>query len=163
MLPLTDAQIRTSFINATRSERGNVLLPAEFDATPWDRLDYLGWRNPKLPQVGYIVAELDGAVVGLILREADTRARSRPQCSWCRDVELPNDVVLFTTKRTGDAGRKGDTVGTLICAHFECSRNVRRLPPSAYLGFDREAARDRRIDALRDSVAGFLRDIRDGA
>ncbi|MCC4907511.1 FBP domain-containing protein [Microbacterium sp. cx-59] len=162
MLPLSDARIRASFINASRSERAHVLIPTDLAETPWDRLDFFGWRDRKLPQVGYIVTELDGDAVGLILREADTKARSRPQCSWCNDVELPNDVVLFTAKRVGDAGRRGDTVGTLVCANFECSRNVRRLPPSAYLGFDREAARDRRIDALRENVTNFASSLRDG-
>jgi hypothetical protein len=162
MLPLTEARIRVSFINASRSERTNVLVPTDLEEIAWDRLDFLGWRDRKLAHVGYVVTELDDGPVGLILREADTKTRSRPQCSWCNDVELPNDVVLFTAKRVGDAGRRGDTVGTLVCANFECSRNVRKLPPSAYLGFDREAARDRRIEALRENVTNFVSALRDG-
>lgn len=161
MRSFTDAQIRDSFGNASRSERKNIVLPA-LDEIDWDGLDYLGWRDPKLPQVGYIVADLDGAPVGLLLRQTESRPRSRPQCTWCADVQLPNDVVLYATKRAGDAGRRGDTVATLICEGFECSANVRRLPPSAYLGFDREAARDRRIDALQERVARFVRDVRGG-
>ncbi|WP_338136211.1 FBP domain-containing protein [Pseudoclavibacter albus] len=43
----------------------------------------------------------------------------------------------------------GNTVGTLICENFECSRNLRKLPPLAYEGFDREAARDQRIEELQ--------------
>ena len=160
MRPLTDAQIRASFINASRSEQKNITLPPDLDDLVWDRLDYLGWRDPKLPNVGYVVLDLDDEPVGLMLRQTDSRARSRPQCSWCSDVQLPNDVVLYTTKRAGQAGRRGDTVGTLICENFECSKNVRMLPPSAYLGFDREAARDRRIETLRERVAGFVREVR---
>jgi hypothetical protein len=162
MLPLTEPQIRASFINATRSERASVLLPADFADTPWDRLDYFGWRDRKLPQVGYVAGEIEGETIAAILRQADARPRTRPQCTWCNDVELPNDVVLFSAKRAGDAGRKGDTVGTLVCANFECSKNVRKLPPLAYVGFDRDAARDRRIEMLRENVHGFLRSIRDG-
>ncbi|MFE1646736.1 FBP domain-containing protein [Microbacterium sp. P01] len=156
----TEAQVRASFLNASRSERKNIALPADFDELDFGTRDYLGWRDPKLPNVSYIVADIDDEPVGLLLRQTDSRARSRPQCSWCADVQLPNDVVFYTTKRAGDAGRRGDTVGTLICENFECSRNVRILPPSAYLGFDREAARDRRIDALRKHVEGFVRDVR---
>jgi FBP C-terminal treble-clef zinc-finger len=160
MRPLTDAQIRASFVNASRSERKNLTLPPSFEQLDWENLDFLGWRDPKLPQVGYLVLDLDGEPAGLLMRQAETRTRARPQCSWCSDVTLPNDVVLYTTKRAGDAGRRGDTVGTLICENFECPQNVRRLPPSAYLGFDREAARDRRIDALREHVTSFVRDVR---
>jgi hypothetical protein len=160
MRPLTDAQIRASFINASRSERKNLTLPADFNELDWDRLDFLGWRDPKFPQLGYVVLDLEGELVGLLMRQGETRARSRPQCSWCSDIHLPNDVVLYATKRAGESGRRGDTVGTLVCENFECSQNVRRLPPSAYLGFDREAARDRRIETLREHVANFVRDVR---
>ncbi|SIT68868.1 FBP domain-containing protein [Microbacterium sp. RU33B] len=162
MRTLTDSQIRDSLLNASRSERKNMSLPPDLDQLAWDDIDFLGWKDPKFPNIGYVVVDLDGEPVGLLLRQTETRARSRPQCSWCADVHLPNDVVFYAAKRAGDAGRRGDTVGTLICEQFECSRNVRRLPPSAYLGFDREAARDRRIEALRQHVQGFVRDIRDG-
>jgi hypothetical protein len=70
-------------------------------------------------------------------------------------VRLPNDVVLYAAKRVGAAGRKGDTVGVLVCEEFQCSVNVRRTPPVASLGFDVEAARQERIRALRDRSAGF--------
>ncbi|GAA1825695.1 FBP domain-containing protein [Agromyces salentinus] len=163
MLPIDDTRIRASFINATQRERASVTLPAGFADLDWERLDFLGWRDPKLPKVGYVVAEVGDGLVGIILREADGRIRTRPQCSWCEDVTLPNDVVLYTAKRAGASGRKGDTIGTLACAGFECSRNVRRLPPVAYLGFDVEAARLRRIEALRDHVTGFMQSVREGS
>jgi hypothetical protein len=156
MTPLTENEIRGAFVNASLRERKAIVLPAEFEAIEWDRLDYLGWRDPKMPQLGYVVMVMGGAPTGVILRQSDGKPRARPQCAWCADVELPNDVVLYVAKKAGQAGRNGDTVGTLICLDFECNRNVRRLPPSAYLGFDREAARQRRIDALRENVAGFI-------
>ena len=160
MRALTDLEITESFVNASRSERKNLTLPPDFDELAWDRLDFLGWRDPKLPNVGYIVLEIDGEPVGLLLRQAQARTRTRAQCSWCSDIHLPNDVVLYIAKRGGAAGRRGDTIGTLICENFECSRNVRTLPPMAYIGFDREAARDRRIEALRERSAGFVREAR---
>jgi hypothetical protein len=160
MRPLTDATIRASFVNASRSERKNLLLPPAFDELVWDDLDFFGWRDPQQPKAGYVVAEVDGEPVGILLRQTDARARARPQCSWCADVRLPNDVVFYAAKRAGDAGRRGNTVGTLVCEDFQCSRNVRALPPLAYQGFDREAARDRRIEALRAHVDGFVRDVR---
>lgn len=160
MRSLTDAQIRASFINASRSERKNLTPPVGLDDLAWDRLDFLGWRDPKFPNVAYLVADVDDEFVGLLLRQTETRTRTRPQCSWCSDIHLPNDVVMFTTKRAGESGRRGDTVGTLICENFECSKNVRALPPMAYVGYDREAARDRRIEALREHVRSFVLDVR---
>lgn len=161
MRPLTDAQVRASLINASHSERKNATLPARFDDIDWDRLDYFGFRDPKLTRVAYIVVDLDDEPVGMLLRQTEARPRTRPQCSWCSDIHLPNDVVMYSAKRAGDAGRRGDTVGVLLCENFECSQNVRKLPPSAYLGFDRGAARDRRIESLRASAEGFAREVRD--
>jgi len=161
MHPIPADRLRDALLNASKRERASILLP-DVAATPWNRLDYLGWRDPKQPLLGAVVADVDGETVGVLLRQAERTPRSRAQCSWCEDVQLPNDVVFFSAKRTGEAGRRGDTVGILVCANFECSANVRRLPPLAYTGFDREAERQRRIDGLRDHVTAFIRAVRDG-
>ncbi|WP_295119721.1 FBP domain-containing protein [uncultured Leifsonia sp.] len=158
MLPLTDARIRASFVNASQRERKELTLP-DLDAQRWDDLDFLGWRDRKNPNLGYVVAEVDGEPVGVLLRKAEGGVRSRPQCSWCEDVHLPNEVVFFIAKRAGAAGRKGDTLGTLVCAEFQCSANVRKRAPLAYVGFDVEAARQHRIDALREHVDTFVRRV----
>ena len=52
MLALTEKEIRASFINASVRERTSATLPVGFADLEWDRLDFLGWRDPKLPQVG---------------------------------------------------------------------------------------------------------------
>lgn len=158
MLPLTESQIRSSFVNASQRERKELTLPA-LDAVRWDDLDYLGWRDRKNPNLGYVVAEVDGEPVGVLLRTAEGGVRTRPQCSWCEDVHLPNEVVFFIAKRAGAAGRKGDTLGTLVCAEFQCSANVRKRPPLAYVGFDVEAARQQRIEALREHVTTFVQRV----
>lgn len=162
MHALTEAQIRASLINVTQSERRHVTLPADVADTAWDTLQFYGSRDRKLALVGYVVVELDGEPTGLLLRQADAKPKSRAQCSWCNDIHLPNDVLLFTARRVGDAGRRGDTVGTLACDRFQCNENVRRRPASAYIGFDVEAARQARIAALRDNVEAFVRSVRDG-
>ncbi|PJJ63281.1 FBP domain-containing protein [Compostimonas suwonensis] len=162
MHPFTEEQLRASFINVSVRERNTITLPSDFGGLAWDTLDFLGWRDRKAPQLGYVVVELDDTPVGVLLRQADGTIRTRPQCSWCEDVHLPNDVVLYSVKRAGQAGRNGNTVGTLVCANFECSVNVRKRPPLAYVGFDVEAARQHRIDALGEHVRNFVRSVRDG-
>lgn len=158
MLPLTHAQIRASFVNASKRELAELPLP-DLDAIDFDQLDMLGWRDAKSPRRGYLVVPVGESLVGAILVQSEATARARAQCSLCQDVTLPNDVVFLAAKRAGAAGRKGDTVGTLVCARFECSANVRRLPTSAYIGFDVEAARLQRIESLRERAAGFARSI----
>jgi hypothetical protein len=155
MLSLDEKTVRASFVNASRKEVSDLTLPAGFAELDWDRLDYLGWRDPKIGRRAYIVAVVDGAPVGILLRQTDASPRTRAQCSWCQDVTLPNDVVAFSARRAGPAGRNGDTVGTLICSNFECSVNVRRPAPMAYIGFDVDAAREERIATLRERAASF--------
>lgn len=159
MQPLTETFIRSSFVNASRKEVKDMKLPSDFETltdTDWGIRDFLGWRDPKQPKRGYVVLPgLDGDPAGVLLKQAEASPRSRAMCNWCRDVRLPNDVVFWSAKRAGDAGRRGNTVGTLICRDFECSRNVRNDPPPAYEGFDVAAARKRRIDELHLKIAEF--------
>ncbi|MER7798268.1 FBP domain-containing protein [Microbacterium sp. NPDC096154] len=159
MLPLSERDIRASFINASRREVSELQLPPGFADLDWDRLDYLGWSDPKFPRRAYVVVELDGRPVGMLLQQAEQRTSARAQCSWCDDVTLANDVQFFAARKAGPAGRKGDTLGTLICANFGCSAAVRKLPPLAYEGYDREAARDERIRRLGEHVRAFAREL----
>lgn len=162
MHALTEKDIRASFVNTSLRERNSLIVP-ELASVDWDARDYFGWRDPKQPLAGFVVVPVDDEPVGILLRQTEQRTRHRTQCSWCDDVTLPNDVVLFVAKRAGRAGRNGDSIGALVCERFECSVNVRRPVPPAYLGFDVDAARLRRIDALRAHASGFARDIRDSA
>jgi hypothetical protein len=159
VLPLTEREIRESFVNASRKQVSDLTLPPSFDETVWDDLDYLGWRDPKMARRSYIVVPVDGVPVGVVLRQAEASPRRRAQCTWCQDVTLPNDVVLYTAKRAGASGRNGNTVGTLICDEFQCSKNVRRTLPPAYLGFDVDAAREERIVTLRVRAERFAAEV----
>lgn len=160
MHPLSESDIRASFINTSVRERKTLQMPPGLDEIDWHRLDYLGWRDPKSPGTGLLV--LGGSPsggeqpTGIMMRAGAVPARTRPQCALCEDISLPNEVILFSARRAGSAGRKGDTIGALICANFECSHNVRRLPSSAMAGDDPERVRRIRIDSLRDRVARFV-------
>jgi hypothetical protein len=162
MQPLTDSAIRSSFVNATKREISDLALPLDFAETDWSRLDFFGRRDRKSPLRAFVVVQLDAGPAGVMLRRADAVPRSRAQCSWCQDVNLTNEVVFYGAKRAGDAGRRGDTIGTLVCAEFGCSANVRKLPPIAYVGFDAEAARLARIEGLGERVRGFVRSVLEG-
>ncbi|TXS09896.1 FBP domain-containing protein, partial [Streptomyces sp. ms191] len=49
MEPLTDRQIRSSFVNCTKGEASRLRLPLDFAALPWEDLDFLGWVDPGAP------------------------------------------------------------------------------------------------------------------
>ena len=159
MLPLDSTTIKATFVNASRKVVADITLPADLNTIDWAQLDYLGWIDPKMKRRSYAVVPVDGEPVGIVLRQADASPRRRAQCSWCRDVKLPNDVVLYSAQRAGAAGRNGDTVAIWICAEFQCSANVRKLPSMAYIGFDVAAARQERIGMLQQRSAGFITEI----
>ncbi|WAC67258.1 FBP domain-containing protein [Agrococcus sp. SL85] len=163
MLPISEKALRGAFVNASRKEVAGLTLPAWFDDADWGSLDLLGWRDPKAPRRAYaVLPTLEGAHVGVLLRQAEASPRARAQCTWCQDVRLPNDVVFFSARRAGAAGRKGDTIGTLVCESFQCSANARRPPTAPYDGYDVLAARDRRVDELRLRVAAFAETMLQG-
>ncbi|AZG45199.1 FBP domain-containing protein [Gordonia insulae] len=159
MRALTESQIRKSFVNASLRERNSVTLPPGFAELDWAEIDFLGWRDPKLAMVGYMVIPVDDAPSGIMLRLGGRQPRTRPQCSFCQDVQLPNDVAFYSARLAGPAGRKGNTVGTLVCANFECSANVRVRPSSIFGGDHPEAIRDQRIETLQTHLDGFARRV----
>jgi len=159
MFAVTEKTIRDSFVNASKKEVSDLSLPDDFDSIDFEKLDYFGWRDRKIARRAYLAVQTDDGLVCVMLKQAEASPRSRAQCSWCQDVTLPNDVALFTAKRSGAAGRNGNVIGTLICANFECSRNVRKLPPVAYLGYDVEAARLERIITLQIRASDFVAGI----
>jgi hypothetical protein len=159
--PLTDQQIRSSFVNASRREVNQAILP-ELASLPWGRLDDLGWRDRKRPLVAYVVLELAGTPTGVVLRGTGPSEgpRRKAVCAWCEDVVVSDDVSLYVARRAGARGRQGDTVGTLICTEFTCSGNVRRPPTRSEVGSDdpadREALTQRRIAGLQERSARFV-------
>ena len=163
MLPLTEKDIRSSFVNASRREVGDLTLPSDLDILDWERLDFLGWRDKKFPRRAYVVLRQGETVTGILLQQAEALPRARVLCSWCQDITLTDDVVFYGVKRAGAAGRKGNTIGTLVCAGFGCSVNARKLPAVAYLGFDVHAAREKQVAGLQERVRRFVDDVSSGA
>lgn len=164
MRELTEADIRESFVNTTVREARQATLP-ELDSVRWDRLDYLGWRDPKRDLLAYVVVEDDdGGVIGLMLRtQPPSPHRRRMMCAWCQDVTIADPAVLYVARRAGAAGRKGDSIGTAICAAFRCGENVRRAPSLTEMsgGSDEEKQFwiDQRVVQLRERVLGFAREV----
>ncbi len=160
MNPLSEKQIRASFVNASRRESSQLTLPSDLADLRWDRLDYLGWVDRKAPLRAYVVLSVDDTLVGLALRAPEgTASRRRAVCAWCEDVIATDDVSLYVVRRAGAAGRNGDTIGTLICTEFGCSKNVRRKPTIVEAGQDPAGLVERRIEGLRERSVKFAREV----
>ena len=75
MLALTEAAIRRSLVNCSRSEAAALTPPRDLEELDWSSLDVLGWRDAKAELRGYLVHETDDGVVGIALRAADEAER----------------------------------------------------------------------------------------
>ncbi|MFJ5697237.1 FBP domain-containing protein [Arthrobacter sp. NPDC093139] len=164
MQAITPQQIRSSFINATRSEATKLTLPKNLDSQDWDNLDFLGWRDEKLPLRGYLVVPGQKGLTGIMLRAPEGGAKKNRSvlCELCRDVFSKEDVLLWVAKRAGQSGRDGNTVGTLICADFLCCENVRKEPPANEINPDPAAVVLRQIEGLQNRTSHFLNRVQQG-
>ncbi|MFT3715566.1 MAG: FBP domain-containing protein [Gordonia sp. (in: high G+C Gram-positive bacteria)] len=156
MQQLTREQILASFRGATRSEIDRVSFPLDFNDLDFSRLEFLGWRDRKIPRRAYVVTEFDGVPVALVLTRAERTPLRRTMCAWCRDLELDDDVVLYVARRAGERGRRGNTIGAMVCQDFACNAHVRKLPPAFHGGTDLEAIRRTQIDGLKHRVDSFV-------
>ncbi|AXE25212.1 FBP domain-containing protein [Streptomyces globosus] len=134
MEPLTEKQIRASFVNCTKGEASRLKLPPDFGELPWEDLDFLGWVDPAAPLRAYLVRPgADGAAVGIGLRVPVTHRTSAVRssvCQICLTAHAASGVSLLVAPLAGARGRDGNTVGSYVCADLACSLYLRgkRLP-----------------------------------
>lgn len=155
MQPLTEDRVRAALVNARSDEREQLAVPVAFMVADWDHLDFFAWRDPRTRSRGYIVAELDGEPVGVVVRAASGQSRGHSaMCNLCHTMQPGDQVVMFTAAKAGEAGAHGDAVGTYVCADLSCHDNVRLAAPLA--PSEVRASVDRRIDGTRRRVEAFV-------
>lgn len=126
--PLTDTQIRSSFVNCTKGETARMRLPLDFAERPWEDLDFLGWTDPGAPLRAYLVVPREEGPCGIALRvpgSSRTSAVKSSMCQVCLTSHAASGVALFAAPLAGSAGREGNSVGTYLCADLDCSLYVR--------------------------------------
>jgi hypothetical protein len=155
MRPLTEAEIRRSIVNAGPEEAGRMPMPGLHEVV-WEDREYLGWRDPGSPQRGYLVTWHGAEPVAIILRAAGTRLQAGAAiCSLCNTPQPGNQVTMFSAPLAGEKGRRGDSVGTYICADLSCSLLIRIAPPPFELQPSPEAVVAARVAVLRSRVDAF--------
>lgn len=124
---LAKDSVERALINVTKSERAAVSLAAGFADTDWTNLDFYGWRDPKFPQRGYLVRQHHSSTIAVAVSTTGggLAPGRKAMCVICRAVDNSSAIALFTARKTGAAGRAGNTVGTYICAGLDCSAQLR--------------------------------------
>ncbi|MEU3772492.1 FBP domain-containing protein [Streptomyces sp. NPDC032472] len=167
MEPLTEKQIRSSFVNCTKGEAARLKLPPNFDELPWEDLDFLGWVDPGAPLRAHLVrpgTDTDGTPVGISLRVPGTNRTSALKssvCQICLTAHAASGVSLLVAPLAGPRGREGNTVGFYVCADLACSLYLRgkRQPKLRGRAYEETLTLQERIeralinlDALTDKV-----------
>jgi hypothetical protein len=163
MDPLTDAELRASFVNCTKGETGRISLPRDPAALPWADLDFLGWRDPGAPDRAYLVAPASapgGRAVGLTLRAAPGARRNLMRsslCGLCLTGHSGGGVDLLAAPLAGPAGRQGNTVALYMCADLACSLYIRGRKTSVLVRrMEETLTLEERIDRTRRNLDAFL-------
>jgi hypothetical protein len=161
MRPLTEKDIRASFVNCSKGEAGRMALPRDLAAQPWNDLDFLGWRDPAAPDRGYLVAERGGGLTGVALRSPARQPgrvrRGGGMCSLCLTTHPADGVALMTAPKAGRAGREGDSVGLYMCGDLACSLYVRgRKVPDGGGRFEESLTVAEQARRTRDNLLAFL-------
>jgi hypothetical protein len=162
MRALSEAEIRESFVNATPAELEQFELPIEVLVAEWERLDALAWRDRSNRRLGYLVTFLDEEPVGIVLRAAETTmSRHRAAiCNLCHTQQPADQVTLFSARRAGPAGAKGDSLGSYLCADLSCQENVRLHAPLAPAEVRDGWQALRRIEGLARRTRAFVANVR---
>lgn len=160
MKPLTEHDIRTSFVNCSKGEAKRLPLPKSLaDLDHWDDLDFLGWFDLSAPDRKYLVVERAGELVGLSLRSASGNRGflRRSLCSLCLTTHPGSGVSLMTAPKAGRAGREGNSVGLYVCSDLDCSLYVRGRKKAAPGGRMEESLTvEQQIERLCGNLDAFV-------
>lgn len=161
MEALVEDEIRRSFVNCSRGAAQRANLPESLEELPWPELDFLGWVDPKAPQLAYVVVPRDQELIGIQLRRNSSSSGRTRMCSLCCTVHPSNGVSLMVANRAGKAGRDGNTVGLDVCTSLRCSEYVHGLTSAPIVSLLEETmSLEQRVERLEQNLDAFIRRVR---
>lgn len=161
MDPITEHEIRSSFINCSKGAAQRLAVPVDLADRPWGDLDFLGWSDPGSSGRCYLVVPEDDHLVGLALRHATGGPRRAQMCTLCLTTHTGNGVALMAAARAGAPGRRGDTVGIYTCSDLACSLYARgKRSPAAGRSYKEDVDPADRAARIQARVAAFITRVR---
>ncbi|MGO2051097.1 MAG: FBP domain-containing protein [Microbacterium sp.] len=156
MRALTESDVRAAFINATDDELRMIEMPHDFLLVDWDFHDFLAWRDPASSKRGCVLIQTDDGLIGVVVRASDPGRSRNGMCNICQTMQPGNQVALFSARKAGPAGYRGDSIGTYICADLSCHENVRLAHPLAPNEIRADGQVDMRLDGTRRRMERFV-------
>jgi hypothetical protein len=161
MEPVTEREIRASFVNCSKGDAKRLTVPADLETRPWDDLDFLGWTDPGLPGRAYVLIPEEDGLAGIALRYETGGPRRSQMCTICSTTHSNGGVVLMTARKAGEAGRRGNTTGTYMCDDLCCSLYARgKKTPALGRAYRDDFDPEDRIRQIRQNLTGFLGRVR---
>lgn len=157
MEPITERDIRSSFVNCSKGDAKRLHVPRDLAAQPWDDLDFLGWRDPTYAGRGYLVVPRADELLGIALR-FETGGSGKPQlCTICLTSHTGSGVALMVAAKTGESGRNGNTVGTYMCSDLACSLYARgKRTPALGRRYREDLSLDEKIARVTNHMSAFI-------
>ncbi|WP_280311280.1 FBP domain-containing protein [Nocardia abscessus] len=157
MEPVTERDIRSSFVNCSKGDAKRLPVPRDLAERPWRDLDFLGWSDPSLPGRGYLVVPQEDRLVGVALRYPTGGTGRAQMCTICLTTHTGGGVSLMTAHKAGESGRRGNSVGTYMCTDLACSlyaRNKKR--PALGSRYREDLTPEEKIERVRENITTFL-------
>ncbi|MEV6843512.1 FBP domain-containing protein [Actinoplanes sp. NPDC051411] len=166
MEPISEAEIRRSFLNCSKGDATRVKLPPDFAGTPWADLDFFGWIDPSAPLRAAMAVPGPDGLRTLMLRRADRGSASggaarSSMCQVCLTSHGSGGVSLFTAARAGASGRKGNSLGEYLCSDLACSLYLRgkRQPRLRLVKYEETLSVEEKIERAMTKLDGFVRRV----
>ncbi len=159
--PLSENQIRSSFVNCTKGEASRLRLPLDFGELPWPDLDFLGWVDPGAPLRAHVVVPRESGPIGVTFRVPGAKSASAVKssiCQVCLTSHASSGVNLLVAPLAGKRGREGNSVGIYLCEDLACSLYIRgkRQPKLRAGRYEETLTLEERVTRTMDNLNGFV-------
>lgn len=164
MDPLTEKQIRSSFVNCTKGEAARLKLPLDFNELPWEDLDFLGWVDPGARSAPTSYAATPTATPSAspsASRAPAAPARSSPASARSASPATPPPASPSSSPPRRSPRPRGNTVGIYVCSDLACSLYIRgkRQPKLRAGHYEETLTTTEKIDRARTNLNAFTAKI----
>ena len=83
MEQITQDDLVNSFINCSKGQRNKIFVPPveELLKGQSEKTIFIGWKDLQKPQEGYVVTEVEGDLVGILMKNSSNKTKSLASAS----------------------------------------------------------------------------------
>ncbi|MEV0686766.1 FBP domain-containing protein [Nocardia sp. NPDC050378] len=157
MEPITEREIRASFVNCSKGDAKRLNVPRDLAERPWEDLDFLGWTDPSYAGRCYIAVPREGKLVSIALRHETGGSGKTQMCALCLTSHTGGGVSLMTANKAGESGRRGNTIGSYMCTDLACSLYARnKKKPSMGSRYCEDLTVEQKAERVVDNLYAFV-------